>query len=372
MLAIAALRRARCQMRLHLRSLPAAVSVALTVALVLAAFPTGPSVAGSRSVSLAVGQSTLPGCKGRDLMARLAQKAPRAHAGILERAHRVANAQGRFWIVEKEGARPSYLFGTIHSTEAAALGLSAAVARALDSARLLFVELSPNERARLETRLAEDPDYALIDDGPTLSERLGGTALSEAESVLAERGFALDAAERLKPWVLLSMIGIPVCEQMRIAAGMAVLDDAIAARAETAGIPVRGLETYEDAFAAFEDLSDSEMNALLIDGFMTGEVEEDLRRTLESLYRAEEIAAIMEFNIWYSESRGRIDDSRASGSALERALIAGRNQRWMDALEDELETGGVFAAFGALHLPGDMGVVQLLRERGFTVERLSL
>ena len=36
-----------------------------------------------------------------------------------------------------------------------------------------------------------------------------------------------------------------------------------------------------------------------------------------------------------------------------------------------LETGGVFAAFGAMHLVGEAGVIELLRARGFEVTRLD-
>lgn len=313
-----------------------------------------------------------PPCGGEDLMARLERNAPEQHAGILARAHEVPNARGLFWRVETEGATPSFLYGTVHSTEAASRGLPSRVAKALAASRMLFVELTPEEQEELETRLTEDPTYALNTTGPVLSERVDARTLEEAKAVLAARGLPLSAAERLKPWVLLSMIAIPRCEQSRIAAGMPVLDDRIAEIAQGAGLPIRGLETYEDAFAAFDRLTEQEMTTLLVDGFVTADVEEDLRRTLESLYSQGEVAAIMEFNIWYSESRGRIPDSRASGAALQRALMVGRNRRWMSELVPELRKGGVFAAFGALHLPGEEGVVELLRERGFTVTRIPL
>ncbi len=39
-----------------------------------------------------------------------------------------------------------------------------------------------------------------------------------------------------------------------------------------------------------------------------------------------------------------------------------------DRLLAELETGTVFAAVGALHLPGDNGMVALLRSEGYTVK----
>ena len=44
---------------------------------------------------------------------------------------------------------------------------------------------------------------------------------------------------------------------------------------------------------------------------------------------------------------------------------------WMAVMAPELERGGVFAAFGALHLPGAEGVVELLRQKGFTVTRVE-
>jgi uncharacterized protein YbaP (TraB family) len=53
------------------------------------------------------------------------------------------------------------------------------------------------------------------------------------------------------------------------------------------------------------------------------------------------------------------------------ALIDARNRAWMDVLVPQLELGGVFAAFGALHLPGETGVIELLRARGFEVTRLD-
>jgi hypothetical protein len=36
-----------------------------------------------------------------------------------------------------------------------------------------------------------------------------------------------------------------------------------------------------------------------------------------------------------------------------------------------LEKGGVFMAVGALHLPGNEGVVALLQQAGFTVEQAA-
>jgi hypothetical protein len=310
-------------------------------------------------------------CGGTDLMAELARTEPETHAAILRRAHAVANGRGRFWEVRAPGVAPSYLYGTLHSTEAGARGLPAPALERLADARILLVELSPMEQRRLARRLSTDPGFATSETGPRLSERLGPRQLDVAEGVLASRGMPLSAADRMEPWLLVSMIAVPQCEREMIAAGHPVLDDVIVERAREIGVPVDGLETYEETFAAFDALSEAEMTSLLVDGFAAVPREEDLRRTLESLYHAGEIAAILEFNLWFSERAGAVADARIGAAGLERALIAGRNRTWMERLVPEIEQGGAFAAFGALHLAGQTGIVRMLREAGFRVRRLA-
>ena len=38
----------------------------------------------------------------------------------------------------------------------------------------------------------------------------------------------------------------------------------------------------------------------------------------------------------------------------------------------ELRTGGVFMAIGSYHLPGEAGMIELLRREGFRVTRIPL
>ena len=51
-----------------------------------------------------------------------------------------------------------------------------------------------------------------------------------------------------------------------------------------------------------------------------------------------------------------------------------RNLAWLPVLQERLDRGGndddVLVVVGALHLLGDDGLVHLLREAGYTVERL--
>jgi uncharacterized protein YbaP (TraB family) len=64
------------------------------------------------------------------------------------------------------------------------------------------------------------------------------------------------------------------------------------------------------------------------------------------------------------------DDDPGAARLADRLLLA-RNRSWIPALEKAHAAGGAFVAVGALHLIGEGSVVELLRARGFTVERAT-
>ncbi len=101
------------------------------------------------------------------------------------------------------------------------------------------------------------------------------------------------------------------------------------------------------------------------------EREEDTFRTNADLYAAGEITAINEFGIWLSERQGVIPDSRARNAEIMAEIIDARNLLWMRTLLPEIDQGDAFVAVGALHLPGSLGLIELLRREGYKISRLD-
>ena len=52
-------------------------------------------------------------------------------------------------------------------------------------------------------------------------------------------------------------------------------------------------------------------------------------------------------------------------------LIYERNQRMFNRMLNHLQAGNTFVAVGALHLPGEMGLLNKLRMAGYTVTRIK-
>ena len=73
-----------------------------------------------------------------------------------------------------------------------------------------------------------------------------------------------------------------------------------------------------------------------------------------------------------TEEMTAIDDPlyRAQVDELVRELLDERNARMVERMAPRLTEGDAFIAVGALHLPGERGILNLLAERGYRIFRV--
>ena len=181
----------------------------------------------------------------------------------------------------------------------------------------------------------------------------------------------LQIADKLRPWMLFSLLAVPQCVLLEAQQGQPTLDALLMSNAAELGIPIVGLETYQQAIDSIASIPADTLDELLLEMLRDMSGAEDARRTSVALYQAAEIAAIWEFSIVSGAETTGIARSREIFDQLADPLLDSRNRAWMKTMLPQLETGGVFAAFGAMHLVGEAGVIELLREQGFEVTRLD-
>ncbi|MEM9141005.1 MAG: TraB/GumN family protein, partial [Pseudomonadota bacterium] len=126
------------------------------------------------------------------------------------------------------------------------------------------------------------------------------------------------------------------------------------------------------ALKAFGQLTRDQLIAALVATDTWVAMEEDIFRTHTQLYRDGQIQAINEFGIWLAERENPPVDIRALNAKLLTGLLDDRNRAWMGRISQELAKGNVFIAVGALHLPGEAGLVSLIRQAGYQVERIEI
>jgi len=309
-------------------------------------------------------------CAGTDMLPELTAADPDGVAAALARADAVPNASGLFWRIEKDGIAPSYLYGTYHSSDAIEI-VPDAVWQRLDAADVAVFEMSREEQTKIQQRIASDPSFVIDMSAPPLLPALPEDKRAVLEDALQRRGVPVEAANFMRPWMLMSLLGMPACHVRGLMAGDQVMDDAMVARAEDSGTPVAGLETYEEALSGFRNLERQQLIEMILPTDDWADREEDFFAMLLNLYAAGEPVAINEISIYMSEKLNPDFDARGFNQALMADLLDRRNRAWMDDLLPHLQAGNAFVGVGALHLPGEVGLVALLRAEGWTVTRLD-
>jgi uncharacterized protein len=336
-----------------LSALPALLFALLITALVLAAHAHAQTVSDTS-------------CTGRDLLPELQQRDPKAYAAIVNEAAKTPNGQATFWKIEKPGITPSYLLGTMHVTDPRVLRMPAGAQDAASKADAIIVEsdevLDDNKAAMA---LLAKPELSMFTDGSTITSRLTPEQASELEAGLKKRGLALAAVNRMKPWIIASFVALPTCELTRKAEGAAFLDKQIATDAAKAGKHVVGLETYAEQLAALNDLPMELHLKSLIETLQLGDKMSDINETMIALYLKGDIGAIMPM-LQAMEPNPSAEQDKDYAN-FEQRIVLDRNKVMATRAAPTLNQGNAFMAVGALHLPGDQGLVALLRAQGFTV-----
>ena len=337
----------------------AALHVALLVATAFVLFAVSPARAGEPPV-----------CTGENLLPELQRTDPAAYEKILAEAARTPNGKGIFWKIEKAGVSPSYLLGTMHVTDPRVLTMPEAARRAAADASTIVIESDEIlDEKKAAAAMLMHPELTMFTDGSTIRDRLSAEDAEKLEKGLKTRGLALAAVARMKPWILSSFVALPACELARKAAGASFLDKQIAEDAIKAGKKVVGLETLVEQLQAMADLPVEFHLQALIETLELGDRMDDVIETMTALYIAGDIGMTMPTLEAIAPTELGKDES--AYAAFEKRIVTDRNKVMAEGAAPMLAQGKVFIAVGALHLPGDEGLVELIRQQGFTVSAIE-
>ncbi|MDZ4394680.1 TraB/GumN family protein [Cypionkella sp.] len=318
---------------------------------------------------LAFTQPALAECQGQNLINALS---PEAQTTLRAEAAKQPYAIGNFWLATK-GAEEITLIGTYHFDDPRHAATLAALTPALDRAKILLVEAGPKEQESLKARMADDPALIVNTDGPTLAELLSPTDWQHLRDAAAARGVPSFMIAKFRPWYVSVLLAMPPCS-MDIATMPEGLDAQLIAAADARDLPVEALEAYDTLFSIFGGMSQSEQIDMITSALALEEKSADMAVTLADAYFAEEGRLIWEFSKQQSLQMPGFTPERVERefAVMEKAMMNDRNQAWIPVIEAAAAKGPVLAAFGALHLSGEQGVLKLLQDEGYSITRLSL
>ncbi len=271
-----------------------------------------------------------------------------------------ASAQEKsfLWRVRSE-KNSIYILGSIHFFKKESYPLKKSIEQAVETARKLVLEIDLQSVTPEKTQQVT-LEKGLFRDGTTLQQNVAKETYESTEQRARELGIDLRAMNPLKPWLVALTLTTMKLQKLGFDPSYGV-DRYLAERAKRSGKPISGLESIEFQLG-------------LLDGLSRRDQEMMLRETLKELDQLDQgVEQIVQ--LWMKGDVGSVEDWLLAGMReypdLHEKIIVERNRRWLPQIEKMITQGeNAIVVVGAAHLVGREGVIELLKQRGYTVEQL--
>lgn len=256
--------------------------------------------------------------------------------------------------MEKDGQPASYLYGTIHLISRKDFQMGDRLKQALLNSEEVVFEMPLDEEAMMGAALTMLlPGTTMLRDifSPAQMDTLTAFFLD----TLGTNPFEWQAYQKMKPFFL-SQIYLTD-----------LLDDApmsfeleFKKIADSAGIPITGLETIEEQMGFIDQVSMEEQVSMTMETVRNYSDTKQSFSQMITYYNAQQLDSLY---VLMNEDYGEYPDFSAT-------LLDNRNKDWISKIDALAAGKRVFVAVGAAHLPGDNGIIRLLEQQGYTLTPL--
>ncbi len=268
------------------------------------------------------------------------------------------------WKVSGNGLdRPSYIFGTHHLVPISFLDSVAGIEAAFENTMQTVGELNMSNMEEMQMKIMV---AATMPEGVTYNSLLQPNEVYQIDSTLKDLlGVGLDQLGILKPALLSNLASITLYQQYYPSLSNQVsLDQYFQDEALKRSRPVIGLENTEDQINILLNSQTLERQAeLLICMINNPDLLKVQMEELHAAYHSQNINALYELSV-----KELPNDPCPSSEEEKNTINKNRNKKWLDKLPEIMADKPSFIAVGCLHLPGEVGLIEGLRELGYLVE----
>lgn len=261
--------------------------------------------------------------------------------------------------VEGNGlSQPSYIFGTHHLAPLSALDSVAGLRESFESSDAVVGEIDMTVN-QLQLA-AEMQPYMVAPADSTLSKLLSDKEYEYVDKKLRSvSGFHLEMFETMRPMVLITLVSaLIVAREMDNHNPGDQLDTYFQTQGVKDGKRVVALESAEEQ-AKILYCSQSVLSQARDLVNMMSDLEKigDDARLMNRAYASQNLDELYEVGMSEEHDPEFMD-----------RLLEVRNEKWVSELPVIFKDyGSCFVAVGALHLPGERGVLEMLRKKGYSV-----
>jgi uncharacterized protein len=254
----------------------------------------------------------------------------------------------------KNLTKPSFLFGTMHMLCADDIDLSDSLRNAIRGADKVYLELDMNNLFEMMGAMS----HMQMRNDTTLADLLSPEEYTKVKTFFTRKTSLVPFAmlETYKPLLASSMI---MEMQTNECDHMISMEELIMKEAKKSNVGIKGLETMGYQLSIFDSIpygfQAKQLLKMIDDGDKTdgNEIKE-----ITDAYRNQQLSKMEDLTRQGDMGMQNFTD----------LLLYNRNQNWAKKLDGLLADNALVVAVGAGHLPGDKGVINLLRKMGYKVE----
>ncbi len=260
--------------------------------------------------------------------------------------------KGLLWRIDTVEGGSGYVFGTIHVSDESVVKLPEPVREALTESRHFVMEAVPDvEQSMLLSGMM------FFNDGRQLKELVSESLFERIVNILQSYHLPEQAVLAMKPWAAFVTMSYP--SDLR-----KILDLVLMETALDHGAGVHGLETLQEQGELFNQMPLDDQLRLLADTVCHYETVERDFEIMKSLYLKRDLKGL------YLHGQSHAFDDNSAYESLTEKILFERNHTMVKRMLPYLEQGAAFIAVGAMHLPGEDGILNLLSERGHQVTKI--
>ena len=280
-----------------------------------------------------------------------------------------ASAQLLYRISGKGLEKPSYIVGTYHLAPATFVDSIPGARAALDEVEQVCGEVDNAEMESMAGR-SRLMKAMMLPDGKSLADVLSTDEMDRLNAYMKE----LLGADLTNP-LIKSQMGkmnpmaistqLQLVQYMKVTPGFnpsALIDGSFQQQAKKARKPVMGFETIDFQMSVLYGTAIERQKELLFCMIDNQEYTEMSMKELTEAYFSQDMEKILAL------TEAKLGNFCDSTPEEDEALIYGRNADWVEKIPAIIGDKSTLFVVGAAHLPGERGVLELLKKEGYTVE----
>ena len=285
----------------------------------------------------------------------------------------VCNAQLLYKISHKDLVSPSYIVGSYHLAPASFIDSIHGAKAAIDAVEVVCGEvvMSEMESRENQKRLQEAitlPDGKSLADIFTADEMLRiNNYMDNLLGMNLNSPMLKNQLGKMTPMALSTQLQL--VQYMKLTPGfnpLKLIDAYFQEVAKQTGKKVAGLESVDFQIETlYKGATLERQKQQLLCMIDNDEYYSLQMKELAAAYFAQDMQALLDV------TEEKIGNQCDSTPGEEGALIYGRNAAWVKAMPAMMGEAPTLFVVGAAHLPGEKGVLELLRAKGYTVEAVK-